>query len=254
MFDDLDTRVVTHLNFLHGSNQSDLMQKVATVYIDGYEYRVWAPSQAKGPSVDWIPHFSVRRLVDFRGEEEVRDAHGVLALKAVENELKKQKSESNRTPGRHPDGLHCDAQLCQNGHIQSCDGTPFDKKSHCTQCGEACIDECPGCNAPIRGVKLYTAATEYSRPKFCHGCGKAYPWMESLLRTARQLLRQDEKLTQEDRDTLYEDLKYVMSDPKAPLVPAKKKLIEIALGKASPYAREALLDLAARTAAELLKG
>jgi hypothetical protein len=45
-----------------------------------------------------------------------------------------------------------------------------------------------------------------------------------------------------------------MSNPKADLVPAKRKLIDIKLGKATQWVREAVLDLTAKTIAEMTKG
>ena len=55
--------------------------------------------------------------------------------------------------------------------------------------------------------------------------------MEDRLKTARELLRQDEKLTIADREELFDILREVMSDPKSPLTPAKRKLIDIKLEK-----------------------
>ena len=78
--------------------------------------------------------------------------------------------------------------------------------------------------------------------------------MEERLRTAHELLRHDDQLTLEERNELWDLLQYVMSDPKADLVPAKKKLIEIKLGKATGYVREAVLDLIAKIATEYTKG
>jgi hypothetical protein len=78
--------------------------------------------------------------------------------------------------------------------------------------------------------------------------------MDERLRTAHELLRHDDQLTLEERNELWDLLQYVMSDPKADLVPAKKKLIEIKLGKATGYVREAVLDLIARIAVEYMKG
>ncbi len=254
MTDNLATKIVLEQTVLQGANYPDLLQRVATVYIDGKEYRVSAPPKAKGEALDWFPHFVVRRLVDFNAEEEIHDAFGVLALKAVKEELEKKKRDAAREWGRHPDGLHCDAQICLSGHIQQCDGTPFNSKAHCTKCGAPCIDECPRCGELIRGAEIYKPTSYYSRPQFCHGCGHPYPWMEDRLRTARELLEHDDKLSLDDRNDLWGDLQYVMSDPKADLVPAKKKLIEIKLGKATQYVREAILDLMAKTAAEVLKG
>jgi hypothetical protein len=253
MTDSLGTKVVLKQMILHGSNQPEFLQRVATVYIDGKEYRVSAPPEANGEALDWAPHFTVRQVVDSNTEVDIHDAFGVLALKAVKEELEKQKRDANRLPGTHPDGLHCAAQICLAGHVQHCDGMPFDSK-HCTKCGALCIDECFHCKEPIRGVQIYRPATDYSRPQFCHGCGRPYPWMEDRLKTARELLNHDDKLLLDDRNELWGLLQDVMSDPKADLVPAKKKLIDIKLGKATAYVREAILDLMAKTTAEVLKG
>ncbi len=159
-----------------------------------------------------------------------------------------------RDEGEHPDGIHCCAQICTRGHVQHCDGMPFRVNAHCKKCGAACIDACSKCKEPIHGSEIYSSAASYVRPDFCHGCGQPYPWMEDRLTTARELLYHDDKLSLEDRNALWDDLQFVMSDPKADLVPAKRKLIEIKLTKAGGYVREALLDLMAKTASEFLKG
>jgi hypothetical protein len=90
------------------------------------------------------------------------------------------------------------------------------------------------------------------RPSFCHKCGRPYPWMEERLQTAKELLSHDEKLSLEEREKLWDLLRYVMSDPKSDLTPAKKKLFEIKIAKALPARREFFLDFMAKLAAELL--
>jgi hypothetical protein len=77
--------------------------------------------------------------------------------------------------------------------------------------------------------------------------------MEDRLQTAKELLYHDDKLSQEDREKLWDLLRYVMSDPKSGLVPAKRKLIEINLAKATASIREAVLDLLAKYFAEMSK-
>jgi hypothetical protein len=77
--------------------------------------------------------------------------------------------------------------------------------------------------------------------------------MEDRLQTARELLYHDDKLTEEDRERLWDLLQYVMSSPKADLVPAKRKLIDINLGKAGQVTREIITDLISKTIAEVLK-
>src|SRR5437870_4870975 len=59
-------------------------------------YRVSAPPEAKGDALDWVPHFSVRQLVDFNSETEIHDAFGRLALKAVKEELEARKHEPEK--------------------------------------------------------------------------------------------------------------------------------------------------------------
>jgi hypothetical protein len=56
------------------------------------------------------------------------------------------------------------------------------------------------------------------------------------------------------REELWDDLQYVMSDPKADLVPAKRKLIQINLAKAGEVVRESIIEIVAKTTAELLRG
>jgi hypothetical protein len=78
--------------------------------------------------------------------------------------------------------------------------------------------------------------------------------MEDRLRTARQLLDHDDKLTEDDRIELWPDLKYVMSDPKADLAPAKRKLISVKLlTKGTVWVKEEIETLISKTAAELMK-
>jgi hypothetical protein len=168
-------------------------------------------------------------------------------------EVKQLARNERRQTGANPDGIHCTAQICKQGHIQHCDGMPFSEKVHCVTCGSKCIDECMHCQEPIRGAVAYTDTSRYVRPQFCHGCGHPYPWMEERLRTARELLDNDDKLSEQDRQSLWGDLQYVMSTPKADLAPAKRKLIEIKLASATGAIREAVMELLAKTAAEMMK-
>jgi hypothetical protein len=50
-----ETKVVLKQRVLRGSNQPEFLQRVATVYIDGREYRVSAPPDAQGDALDWVP-------------------------------------------------------------------------------------------------------------------------------------------------------------------------------------------------------
>jgi hypothetical protein len=245
-------KVVIERRMLPGSNYSGDLQRVATVYIDADEYRVFAPGAARGDALEWVDQFLVRQSADdgFGGEYELspHDEGYVEIKNRVEEELRKQNT------GVHPDGTHCAAQICLKGHILHCDGESFESTAYCTKCGSACIDRCQRCNEPIRGAVQFQSANTYSRPRFCHACGRAYPWMSERLLTARELLNKDEKLTAQDRTELWDLLQDVMSNPTDELTPAKRKLLEINLGKATGYIKDTILDLTAKTIAEMIKG
>jgi hypothetical protein len=251
-----DEKVVIKQAVLNGSSDPRFLQRVAVVYVEGKEYRVSAPPEAKGDALDWTGHWVVRESATdfFEGESESEGSVRILVKKLVEGELRKHKALEPGKTGKHPDGKHCAAQICMTGHVRQSDGDTFNSEEYCNECGASCIDACPHCKEPIRGTLLYQSAGDYQRPSFCHACGRAYPWLEERLKTARALLYHDDQLTEDDRQSLWPDLQYVMSNPKADLVPAKRKLIGIKLSKATQWVREAVLDLTAKTIAEMTKG
>jgi len=77
--------------------------------------------------------------------------------------------------------------------------------------------------------------------------------MRDKLDTAHELLNHDDDLELDERKALWDLLQYVMSDPKADLVPAKRKLITIKLQQATAATREFVLDLLARIVVESVK-
>jgi len=244
--------VVIQQTVLRGSRDSDMVQRVALVYVDGEEYRVEAPPGAKGNAVDWLPQCSVRKWADINSEEIIEGAPKMLVLKVTKETLQNQNKASARLEEMHPDGIHYVAQICTRGHVQTSLGERMDSK-HCSKCGAECIHECQHCGETIRGMEIRYPAS-YKRPEFCHKCGKPYPWMAERLNTARELLYHDDQLTQEDREQFTELLQYVMSNPKGELAPAKKRLIEIKfLPKAAKATREFVLDYLAKATAEMSK-
>jgi TIR domain len=91
----LETKVVIKQAVLRGSDQPASLQRVATVYINGMEYRIWAPPEATGDALDWVPHLRVKQLVDFNSEVEIRTDVSDYALEKVKQELEKRKREVN---------------------------------------------------------------------------------------------------------------------------------------------------------------
>jgi hypothetical protein len=87
----MSTNTVIEQRQLRGSPQDDFLQRVATVYVDGEEYRVLAPPKAVGDALDWIEQFSVRQPNNesFGSEIVVEGAFRILAIKLVREELEK---------------------------------------------------------------------------------------------------------------------------------------------------------------------
>jgi hypothetical protein len=253
----MTVNVVIENGILAGSDYDDDAQRIATVYVDGERYYVVAPAKLRGEALKFTDHFSVREpskdALDFGAEFAVTDGRKAVIIKAVADELRKQKRNSGPV-GLTPDGLYYDAQICLRGHVQSYACTPYTPGDHCSKCGSACIDECSACQEPIRGLAVNTKWTGYDPPSYCHGCGRAYPWMQERLATAKDLLDHDDKLLLEDRERLWGLLQYVMSDPKSDLAPAKRKLIDIDLEKAKEDTKDFIQGLIAKTIVEAGKG
>ena len=178
-------KVVIENAVLRGSPQEQLLQKVATVYLDGGdEYYVYAPSRATGNALDWLEHFSVRQLShgnpSFGGEVVVRDLdRSTRIMLALTEELEKHELDADIWRNVNSQGRYCAAQICLRGHVQSMDGSDFKQDERCQQCGEICIDRCQNCKAPIRGAVVYSS--DYTLPLYCYKCGRAYPWMADRL-------------------------------------------------------------------------
>jgi hypothetical protein len=73
------------------------LQKVATVYVDRDEYRVYAPAKAVGDAIEWTEQFSVRQPDDegFVSELIVEGDYRVFAIKLVKEELDKMKTNAS---------------------------------------------------------------------------------------------------------------------------------------------------------------
>jgi len=86
---ELAIKVVIKQRILRGSGEGGLLQHVATVYVDGDEYRVLAPPDAVGDALNWIDHFHVHRSSSETpgADVEVDGAFGILAIKCVQEEL-----------------------------------------------------------------------------------------------------------------------------------------------------------------------
>jgi hypothetical protein len=242
-------KVVIENAVLRGSRDGSV-QIVATVYLDGgEELRVIAPEKATGDALDWVPQLHVRQTSRemFGGDEIVQGGRSHSVIQQVVTALQKKKLDSEIwRSGANPDGRYVAAQICLRGHVLNVDGTDFERGEYCPKCGEASIDACQHCRVAIRGGEIYAPTSDYNLPHFCHKCGRPYPWMADRLSTAKELLDHDDKLSLDERERLWSLLQYVMSDPKSDLAPAKKKLFDIGLAKATAATRDFFIEFGAK--------
>ena len=130
------------------------------------------------------------------------------------------------------------AQICLNGHeINSRARTsPEYNQNFCDQCGEETIKQCKNCNEPIRGEfigdGMIIGGGFYDVPSYCHNCGKPFPWIESSINSAKEVLELDDKISEEDKEKLISSIREISKDsPKTELNALKIKKIAKKLGK-----------------------
>jgi hypothetical protein len=88
------TKVVVERQYLQGAKDNDLLQKIAAVYLDQDEFRVYAPPLAIGDPLEWRDHWTVQ-TPSFGNPFPARhfsDAQIYLVKVAAEEELKRKKT------------------------------------------------------------------------------------------------------------------------------------------------------------------
>ena len=159
-------------------------------------------------------------------------------------------------------------QVCENGHqITDCYNIyPERRKKFCQECGAATIIACTTCHKEIQGAKIKVyqswanARTGHSKivpeypadvPSNCSNCGKPYPWTEKKIMTAIQILAEFGNLNEEEKKTINQDINNIAKDvPEAELSARRIKRIWEKCGRAG---YEVIMELASRTAAQILK-
>ncbi|AKI97988.1 DUF2321 domain-containing protein [Kosmotoga pacifica] len=142
-------------------------------------------------------------------------------------------------------GTYHKALICKNGHIitDTIDTQPEKYEKYCSKCGAETIKKCEHCGAFIRGdyeiPGFVTIGFPPELPKYCHNCGKPYPWTEKSIEAAKELLMElDSGYGEDFLNKTVEDL--ISDDPetKVAIVRIKKML-----AKASPEIGKLLKDI-----------
>lgn len=150
---------------------------------------------------------------------------------------------------------HDIAQICINGHVvnDSFGRYPEFNKNYCDKCGEPTITKCPKCNSEIQGhfyaEGVISAYVMEEPPKFCHNCGKPYPWTELKIKAAEELAKEIESLNEEEKESLVKSIDDLVHDsPKTELAVFRFKKIAAKAGKEATEAlKKILIDIVSET-------
>ncbi len=149
------------------------------------------------------------------------------------------------------------ALICLNGHIVNEEARryPQHNKIYCPDCGEKTISECPLCKTSIQGYYSVEGVIGggglEKAPGFCHNCGKPYPWTESKIVTAIQILAEFGNLSDDEKKTIEQDINNIARDvPQSELSANRIKRI---LKNCGMVGYEIIMEFASRTAAKVLK-
>jgi hypothetical protein len=96
-----------------------------------------------------------------------------------------------------------EAIICENGHkINTMSkSSPEFNTNFCKECGGKSIDCCKNCNVKIKGhyhIEGDIGYGNYKIPKFCFDCGTQYPWTNSKINAANELVKLSENLNSEE--------------------------------------------------------
>jgi len=155
------------------------------------------------------------------------------------------------------------AQICLNGHVVNdrARDHPQHNSNFCQKCGAATATQCPNCKTEIRGDYevegvFVIGSSQYHAPAFCHDCGKAYPWTESKIKAAEELIGLAEKLDDDEKAALTADLPDLVRDTPRTQVAATrfKKLAAKVGGGIASALRDIVVDIASDAAKKAILG
>lgn len=144
--------------------------------------------------------------------------------------------------------------ICLNGHVilshKWINGNEF-----CEKCGSKMLDKCPSCGNPIKewdygGIPVI-GDPSYDRAAYCKHCGSAYPWTQSAIEAATEIIEEEESLDSTQRTNLVASLPDIISEtPKTQVAVIRFKKAIMAAGR---FTADALRQFAIDFGCELAK-
>jgi hypothetical protein len=148
-------------------------------------------------------------------------------------------------------GTYDEALICTNGHVinSAARTLPVHSAGFCSKCGAQAVEKCARCDTKIRGYYSHAGLLHYHAPAYCHTCGTAYPWTETRLQAARDLVLETEGLTEDERRALERSLDDLVKDtPRSVLAVTRfKTLMTKAGATVATGFRDILVDIVSET-------
>jgi len=153
------------------------------------------------------------------------------------------------------------AQFCLNGHLVNSASTihPQLNQNFCHKCGAKTITTCQRCNNPIKGddrnvAKHVPGNNTLEIPLFCMDCGAPFPWTESKLGAARELVYEVGGLTDQEKEIFYKSIEDIAQEtPRIHVAVVRfQKYIAKTGAVIGGAIRDIVVDIASETAKKLL--
>lgn len=150
-------------------------------------------------------------------------------------------------------GYYKNATICINGHVMS--SSTAGSQPYCDICGKHTVSQCVNCSTAIQGdyeiPEIAVVGFSYYKPSYCYKCGHPFPWTETLINNAVELIALDDNLTDEDKAIIKSALPdLIVETPTTPLATAKYKKF---IPKAAKYIQDGLKNLLVDVASETVK-
>ncbi|HJE44451.1 DUF2321 domain-containing protein [Lactobacillus sp. PFC-70] len=155
--------------------------------------------------------------------------------------------------------------VCLNGHQKSKKVRwGLNVTGYCEKCGAELISTCPKCGDPIpgdydpsgNGVLVLSPGSKIPVPRYCHHCGKPYPWTKSAIDSAQELIDLSDTLSNEEKESFKKSIPDILVDtPKTKLASTKFKIYAVKAGTSiASGLKDILVDIAAETAKRSIWG
>jgi len=114
--------------------------------------------------------------------------------------------------------------VCRAGHLV---GDPYDRPGQestpCPICGAETFSSCLGCREPIWALSspspppIGTSGSPADQPapqlpRYCHCCGRPFPWTERVLSAVRSVIREIAALDPYERDQLRRSIDHIVHE------------------------------------------